>query len=647
MKKIFLTILLCLITSTCFGLLASTTVWEVRTTGAATNGGGYNPNPTYGPIATLTLNAPGTGYTVSDTLTITGSYFNDATITVDSVDGGDGHIDTWHLENAGKGYAVRTDYSVTGGTGNDDATFNVTSIVPGTDYSQQNAAQLTLTDGTTSGIGNAELTSATGGFTEAMIGNILYISSGTNATVGYYQIDDIQSSNIANLDRAPDDGVGAVSGANFKVGGAVDHPYRVGTDFITDSTTKIWVKKGTYTYIAGLAVLDATYMSEVEGYNATRGDDPAMADQPQFDGDSYGNTGHGIYITTGSVYNCTSYGNAGYGIYIALTGSVYNCTSYGNTLDGIITLTGSAYNCTSYGNTLDGIRTDSAYNCTSYGNTLDGIQTYIAYNCTSYGNTRDGIRTDIAYNCTSYGNTMAGIVSYPSLTAVNCIAYNNGAQGFMAQTLTVINCIAYNNGAEGFYSDWEDTLYAVNCISLNNATTGFFALIVGYFDYNCYYGNTPNLNGIVAGAHDVNADPLFTDVELHIDTITLNAAGTGYTAADELTLIAGASDAKITVDSVDGGDGHIDTWHLENAGTRYGIATGVTVTGGTGNDDATFDITAVSPVDFTLQATSPCLAAGTPGAMPGLTGAYKYNIGVDQDDNTAGGTQNDIFGWVN
>ena len=57
---------------------------------------------------------------------------------------------------------------------------------PNTDYSLQTSAQLTVTDGATSGIGVTTLTSATGGFTSAMVGNVVHIYSGTNLTDGWY-----------------------------------------------------------------------------------------------------------------------------------------------------------------------------------------------------------------------------------------------------------------------------------------------------------------------------------------------------------------------------------------------------------------------------------------------------------------------------
>jgi hypothetical protein len=94
---------------------------------------------------------------------------------------------------------------------------------PGTsvDYSDQNSSQLSLTDCATSGIGVTTLTSATGGFTAAMEGNVMYLHTGTNLTDGWYQITGYTDTNTIALDRAPDDGVGGVSAGDCEVGGAL------------------------------------------------------------------------------------------------------------------------------------------------------------------------------------------------------------------------------------------------------------------------------------------------------------------------------------------------------------------------------------------------------------------------------------------
>lgn len=86
-----------------------------------------------------------------------------------------------------------------------------------TDYSEQDAAQLSASDLATSGI-SSTVTSAAGGFTAAMIGNALKIASGTNFTAGTYFIVTVTNTNTAVLDRNCSTGVGASGVA--KVGGA-------------------------------------------------------------------------------------------------------------------------------------------------------------------------------------------------------------------------------------------------------------------------------------------------------------------------------------------------------------------------------------------------------------------------------------------
>ncbi len=55
-------------------------------------------------------------------------------------------------------------------------------------------------------------------------------------------------------------------------------------------------------------------------------------------------------------------------------------------------------------------------------------------------------------------------------------------------------------------------------------------------------------------------------------------------------------------------------------------------------DDPLLTDPTADPPDFTLQAGSPCLKAGLQvGTNEGVVGDYKINIGVDQDDNVAGG----------
>lgn len=104
-----------------------------------------------------------------------------------------------------------------GGNDLNGGAFDPAIVGAGTDYTEQDAAQLILTDVTTSAA-SAIISSATGGFTSAMIGNAVRIASGTNFTAGTYFIVAVSSSNSATLDRNCTTAAGS-SGA-LRVGGA-------------------------------------------------------------------------------------------------------------------------------------------------------------------------------------------------------------------------------------------------------------------------------------------------------------------------------------------------------------------------------------------------------------------------------------------
>lgn len=105
----------------------------------------------------------------------------------------------------------------TGGSELNGGGFDPTISGAGTNYTDQDAAQLSLSDLTTSGA-SATVGSVTGGFTSAMIGNCLRIASGTNFTPGYYFVVSVGSTNAATLDRACSTGSG--SGGVGRLGGA-------------------------------------------------------------------------------------------------------------------------------------------------------------------------------------------------------------------------------------------------------------------------------------------------------------------------------------------------------------------------------------------------------------------------------------------
>jgi len=166
---------------------------------------------------------------------------------------------------------------------NGDAT-NGGGFVPGgagTDYSQQDTAELALTDLTTAGAAATTITSATGGFTAAMEDNLIYIASGTNFDVGFYQIVTYTDANNVILDRSPTSG-GAGSGGNGKVGGAQIFADEV-FEAWADGNTAYVANDGTHTLVADVAISNFGSQGAamtVIGYNSTRGDEPTSTDRP-------------------------------------------------------------------------------------------------------------------------------------------------------------------------------------------------------------------------------------------------------------------------------------------------------------------------------------------------------------------------------
>ncbi len=150
--------------------------------------------------------------------------------------------------------------------------------VTGVDYSQQAAAQLSLTDGSTN-TGTTALTSVVGGFTVAMVGNVVSVTQAATFR-GFWQITAFVSTNQVTLDR-----VGAVTAANctVKVGGAHTVASN-GFPFVLSGGASVaipgqlaWVRAGTYSIQAnspGSSSIAGTSSQPfvVKGYNTTRGD---------------------------------------------------------------------------------------------------------------------------------------------------------------------------------------------------------------------------------------------------------------------------------------------------------------------------------------------------------------------------------------
>lgn len=154
-------------------------------------------------------------------------------------------------------------------TGNDLNGGGFRAGASGTDYSQQDSPILILTDCNASGTTN--LNSVAGGFTTAMIGNLIQLSGGT-LTAGLYEIKAVTNAQNITLDRT----CGTGSGTTGRVGGALASLSKLSTVFV--GSNKAFVQGGLYatsatiTFSTSVTPSNSVPPSRIVGYSATRGD---------------------------------------------------------------------------------------------------------------------------------------------------------------------------------------------------------------------------------------------------------------------------------------------------------------------------------------------------------------------------------------
>jgi hypothetical protein len=163
-------------------------------------------------------------------------------------------------------WEVRTTGTATAGGGFDPS---VTS--PGTDYSVQDAAQVSYAD-LVIGATTTQLTSAANPFTSAHVGNMIQVASGTGFTVGFYSVRSV-SGGVATMDRPV--GTAASTAGVGKLGGALAMPGQAMLAAVAGNT--VWVKAGTYTQTATITLTSSGPPAiAIKGYGTARGDSGAL-----------------------------------------------------------------------------------------------------------------------------------------------------------------------------------------------------------------------------------------------------------------------------------------------------------------------------------------------------------------------------------
>lgn len=381
----------------------------------------------------------------------------------------------------------------------------------GVDYSQQDAAQKTWTAAGANNdlacvTGTSTLTSASGGFTDAMLGNLINITAGTNFTTGRYMVTGFTNANTVTLDRSPVGGVNGSAGTGY-LGGALSSVNRVASEAIPVlvAGNTIWIKAGTYTagtstsgYTSGTNASPITFI----GYNATRGDNPtSQANQPVF---SQG-AASTFRLAPKTIYR-----------FITFTGSVSNMITSDDTTAMLYchiqnTGTGSSFN----DNSNPGLR-------------------HIFCDFTAPSGTAISMNNGLFFGCyfhdcktvfsTSGGNTP--VIAF-------CVFETCDSMGANSPTSPqVIGCTFYNirsgYGAAVGVPSYLGNIFAYVRTALtssasNNTPTSLF---------NNYFSNNTDVSNYVKGLGDIALDPQFTSGIVYNTDGTTNASpGTTFTSA--------------------------------------------------------------------------------------------------------------------
>lgn len=378
-----------------------------------------------------------------------------------------------------------------------------------TDYSRQNAAQATGTNGATSGAGSTTFTDATAAaFTSAMVGNCIQIASGTNFQAGFYFVTGFTNANSVVLDRTPSSG-GAGSAGVWALGGGW-------LDFVNTTAAKAALAPGNICYFLGSGTPNPssyTYDFTISGaITLTPGTtsgfidfvaDPATPGYVAPPDASAGmpvircNAGACLNSTLGRFSGLYFVGTAGGATPITGGGGTNNPSLFGCVFDAT----------TSFNPTMIS-GANNVIGCEAFSST--GTTGSTSYAITSTG---------IIVSCNIHDFQGGGITTTTSTVVKDCIIAKNqldGIKNAFATNIFMNNTIDGNlgHGIEITTQASINTTVILNNIISNHVTAGKFGITCGAgtafqnlgarIDYNVYYNNTTDLNAINYGAHDTH-----------------------------------------------------------------------------------------------------------------------------------------------
>lgn len=400
--------------------------------------------------------------------------------------------------------------------GNDTNGGGFVTGASGTDYSQQDNANVAGSDiSTTDGVGNGTttFTSATANFGTTIVGNIIYLQGGTGGlAAGRYQVTARASSTSVTLDRS----VAAGTGITMNIGGAVASLGILGstTATIPVAGNIIWIKAGTYTITSATpnianGCFSAAITIHIEGYQTTRGD---LGTKP--------------LLQASGISTFTMIANSVNGYHKIAN---LHLDGAGLTLSRGIDTRNQILNC----------RFQNFTNSAAFSQLGNDIT---IYNCYATGcSVQPAFSGFHCVNCVAGNNTCVGFIGIAN-TYVRCISHDNAGaliDGFQTVVTSkvgnFINCIAYNNGRDGFRIISDRGGILLNCIAENNGGVGFNIVNVPVVQLsNCAGFNNTGGNvslgtgkGVVNYAFVTGTGTFFTDAP-NEDFSLNNVSGGGF-----------------------------------------------------------------------------------------------------------------------
>lgn len=389
---------------------------------------------------------------------------------------------------------------------------------PGTDYSQQNAAQVVFNGSTVTATGSTATITVSGYTTAATdVGNMLHITGGTNFTTGWYTIT-AQATGTWTLDRNPTTAAASAMTGNMGGGWA---------DFFTNTTSSGPLVPGNIVYVLGSGTPNPS--SYTYDYTLSSSWTPAS-----------GNT------SAGKIQFLNDPSTPGYKAPPDTTGGMpvtqLNNTSFNSAVDlvvaGLYLVANTAAGINAY-NGNSGSGNGVLFGCVfdQFGNVSQFASgtALSVIGCEAFSSVANASGGAVAIALASgHGASVIGCNIHDYLNGAitatwgtfvegNIIAKNLGAgvninsASFDTTIGNIFNNTIDGNTGDAIKCNDQDTCgcaVVFNNIITNHTTASTFGINVGsgttaqnnlvrmFIDYNSFYNNNSNYQNIGAGAHD-------------------------------------------------------------------------------------------------------------------------------------------------